>query len=724
MRRFTAFTSALVRPAARPALAACALASLTACGAAHDTYVRGDDSALGRVVVYRNGIAYYERRATPVDAKITLAVPQDKVDDFLKSLTVTDATTGKTLPVSYPTKGASKGSVVDMTIQLPSAVRDEVIITYITDSPAWKPSYRLVVGDDDTVNVQGWAIVDNASGEDWTKVKVGVGASSALSFRYDLRSVVHVHRQTLGAKQAFVQAPPAGKAVHRDRAQDGVLLALNDAALPAQAGHPVAPDADDVVREDVAEAAPAMDARVSKASTRGAGRSARASVGVTKRAERPTRRPAARPAAPQDTRLQGLANRLRASGEHIVVEGYSAAHEPAQMGRDRGNRVRNTLIGLGVAPNRVKVKSKGHVSGRAAGVQLKVTRTETAKDDGQPVGESHFESGVPMTIKRGTSAMVAVLDQKTDGEIVYLYNPDSARGDARYAFKAIRMKNPTDFTLESGPVTVYGSKRFIGEGLTENIPPKSTALVPFAQDKQVTVETDASVKDAIDTMQSVTRGVFTARMRHTRTTEMKVNNRAHKTVTVFLRHQVPDGWTLDKAPAVYEKQGEAHLFAVTMQPGETKTVKISAFTPITRTVDLRSAVGVDLMTDWLQSRTASAGEGTARDARFAKAVRQILTVHAEIAEARTRIDGHRANMGEYRARKDELSAQITRLEETRAGDALRKHLVKKLVDLEKRLQDATLAVVKQQEALMLSRIRFQDAVAELTLGEKAKLALR
>ncbi|MGK0362130.1 MAG: outer membrane protein OmpA-like peptidoglycan-associated protein [Bradymonadia bacterium] len=704
---------------ARPALLLTALGGLTACGAGHDSYVRGDDSALGRVVVYRNGIAYYERRATPIDAKITLAVPQDKVDDFLKSLTVTDASTGKTLPISYPTTGASQGSVVDMTIQLPTDVRGEVIITYITDSPAWKPSYRLVVGDDNTVNVQGWAIVDNASGEDWTKVKVGVGASSALSFRYDLRSVVHVHRQTLGAKQAFVQAPPTGKAVHRNKTQDGVLLALNDAALPSQAGHPAMGDADDMMKDTVqvqAERSAAVATLLDADMGGETGSNKESKAG-------PRRATAAR--APQDTRLQGLANRLRGSGEHIVIEGYSAAHEPAQMGQDRGNRVRNTLIGFGVAPNRVKVQSKGHVNGRAPGVALKVTRTETAQDDGQPVGESHFESGVAMTIKRGTSAMVAVLDQKTDGEVVYLYNPDSARGDSRYAFKAVRLKNPTDFTLESGPVTVYGSKRFIGEGLTENIPPRSTALVPFAQDKQVTVETDESVKDAIGELETVNRGVFTARMRHTRTTKMKVHNRAHTVATVFLRHLVPDGWTLDKAPAVYEKQGEAHLFAVTMQPGESKTVSISAYTPITRTVDLRSAVGVELMTDWLQARSrAKAGEGSAREQRFAKAVRQILTVHNETAEARTRIAGHRANMGEFRTRKNELSAQITRLEETRAGDALRKHLVKKLIDMEKRLQDATLAVVKQQEALMLSRIRFQDAVAELTLGEKAKLALR
>lgn len=707
MRRFFA-----PRALVRPALAAVALSGLTACGAAHDTYVRGDDSALGRVVVYRNGIAYYERRATPVDQKITLAVPQDKVDDFLKSLTVTDAATGDTLPISYPTRGASQGSVVDMTIQLPESATGEVVITYITDSPAWKPSYRLVVGEDDSVNVQGWAIVDNASGEDWTQVKVGVGASSALSFRYDLRSVVHVHRQTLGAKQAFVQAPPTGKAVHQTR-EEGVLLALNDAALPRAAGHPTAVTLDAKMDDDLLE----KEERIVSAEAAPMAGGARASRTrrTTARRPRPTKRPnSVAPQAPQDSRLQGLANRLRSSGEHIVIEGYTHQAEPAQVGQDRANRVRNKLIALGVAPNRVKAQSKGFINGRAAGVQLKVTRTEAPTDNGQPVGESHFESGVPMTIKRGTSAMVAVLDAKTDGEVVYLYDPLTERGSAKYAFKAVRLKNPTEFTLESGPVTVYGSKRFIGEGLTESIPPKSTALVPFAQDKQVTVDTSESVKDSIGEMVSVNRGVFTAEMRHMRTTELKVHNRAHKAVTVFLRHQVPDGWTLDKAPKVYEKQGEAHLFAVSMEPGEAKTVKISAYTPITRTVDLRSKVGVDLMSDWLQTRKS--------DDRFSTAVRAILTEHTTMAEHRTRIEGHRAKMAEFRTRKNELSAQVTRLEQTRAGDALRKHLVKKLVDLEKRLQDATMAVVKHQEGLMLSRIRFQDAVAELTLREKTKLA--
>ncbi len=79
------------------ALLVCALAA-TGCGGGLD-HVKAPDSALGRVVVYRNGIAYYERRATPKEGKLELTVPVEKVDDFLKSLKVEDAAISPQLPV-------------------------------------------------------------------------------------------------------------------------------------------------------------------------------------------------------------------------------------------------------------------------------------------------------------------------------------------------------------------------------------------------------------------------------------------------------------------------------------------------------------------------------------------------------------------------------------------------------------------------------------------------
>ena len=93
-----------------------------------------------------------------------------------------------------------------------------------------------------------------------------------------------------------------------------------------------------------------------------------------------------------------------------------------------------------------------------------------------------------MTVEKGASAMVSMVRQETDGEVVYLYDAESERGNEHFAFRAVRFTNPTDSTLETGPVTVYGNERFIGEGLTEPIPPKSSAVVPYALDRQIVVE--------------------------------------------------------------------------------------------------------------------------------------------------------------------------------------------------------------------------------------------
>src|SRR5512138_256879 len=85
----------------------------------HTTYVKSPEATLGRVVVYRNGVAYFERYAEVNGNALNLQVPADKVDDFLKSLTVADAVTNKPEPISYPTDvPSSETGLIDMKIQL------------------------------------------------------------------------------------------------------------------------------------------------------------------------------------------------------------------------------------------------------------------------------------------------------------------------------------------------------------------------------------------------------------------------------------------------------------------------------------------------------------------------------------------------------------------------------------------------------------------------------
>jgi len=61
-----------------------------------------------------------------------------------------------------------------------------------------------------------------------------------------------------------------------------------------------------------------------------------------------------------------------------------------------------------------------------------------------PIGTAHFESESAMTVPGGSSAMVSIMKAEADGEVVYLFDPDSPHGDESFPFKAIRLRNPTD----------------------------------------------------------------------------------------------------------------------------------------------------------------------------------------------------------------------------------------------------------------------------------------
>src|SRR4029077_8032441 len=93
-----------MRPTALIAAGVLALGG-TGCGGARASYVRSSDTVLGRVVIYRNGVAYFERSATVEGDTLKLAVPAERVDDFLRSLTGIEAHTRPPPPGSPPAPG-------------------------------------------------------------------------------------------------------------------------------------------------------------------------------------------------------------------------------------------------------------------------------------------------------------------------------------------------------------------------------------------------------------------------------------------------------------------------------------------------------------------------------------------------------------------------------------------------------------------------------------------
>ena len=76
----------------------------------------------------------------------------------------------------------------------------EVRAGYLQEMPVWKTSYRLVLDDKQKPYLQGWAIVENTTDEDWTAVSLSLVSGRPVSFIQDLYQPLYVPRPVVQAQ--------------------------------------------------------------------------------------------------------------------------------------------------------------------------------------------------------------------------------------------------------------------------------------------------------------------------------------------------------------------------------------------------------------------------------------------------------------------------------------------------------------------------------------------
>ena len=73
----------------------------------------------------------------------------------------------------------------------------QIAAGYMLPTPVWKSSYRLIFNEKPEPTLEGWAIVDNTTGEDWTNVRLAVVSGRPVSFISNLYEPKYVARQTV-----------------------------------------------------------------------------------------------------------------------------------------------------------------------------------------------------------------------------------------------------------------------------------------------------------------------------------------------------------------------------------------------------------------------------------------------------------------------------------------------------------------------------------------------
>ena len=78
----------------------------------------------------------------------------------------------------------------------------DLVVNYLVETPVWKTSYRLILdgksNGKNTGFLQGWALVDNTSEDDWENVQLSLVAGRPISFIQDLYTPLYARRPIVG----------------------------------------------------------------------------------------------------------------------------------------------------------------------------------------------------------------------------------------------------------------------------------------------------------------------------------------------------------------------------------------------------------------------------------------------------------------------------------------------------------------------------------------------
>jgi hypothetical protein len=112
----------------------------------------------------------------------------------------------------------------------------DVAVSYMIPTPIWKSSYRLLLDAAGQPMLEGWAIVDNTTGEDWINVRMSLVSGKPISFISQLYQPRFVQRQTADLPELEALSP----VVYNGAVEKDAALTVAG-AMPAPPPRPMAP---------------------------------------------------------------------------------------------------------------------------------------------------------------------------------------------------------------------------------------------------------------------------------------------------------------------------------------------------------------------------------------------------------------------------------------------------------------------------------------------------
>ncbi len=356
------------------------------------------------------------------------------------------------------------------------------------------------------------------------------------------------------------------------------------------------------------------------------------------------------------------------------------------------------------APKRMHARG----AGLAAAAYADSISVEAAESSTQPasVGEERgalfqYRVAHPVSVARGQSAMVPIVAQRLGGRKELLYNGQKL---PRHPVASLRMRNETGLTLERGPVTVIEQGDYAGEAVIPFTRAGGELIVPYAVELGITVQEERS-SDRQTGAIGVRDDYLLIQEWDVQRMTYRIVNTLSTAVEVLVEQALAPGYTLHETAAPAEQaQGQAR-WPVQCPPGVETTFTVQQRRELSRREQVRGVTHRQL-SQFLRQRFLD-------DATF-QALSGVLTLYGQVETHQRRlkeIAGERHNAYEQQR---QIQGSLSPLGRDGEEGALRGRYIATLGELEDRL--AALANEEQRLKADITRLEEQALKALAALA--------
>jgi hypothetical protein len=256
------------------------------------------------------------------------------------------------------------------------------------------------------------------------------------------------------------------------------------------------------------------------------------------------------------------------------------------LGVGRTNEIHATLQ-LGTTAETVEVRAQPATISTETATLSSAMRKQGAEAEGKDIGEM-FEYAIKqkITIGKNQSALVPILQSRIDVEKVSLWSPSENDSDdiddekPSRALRALWITNSSGLTLDSGTFNILEGDTFAGEGLIDTVHPNERRLLSYAADTAIQVAAKDETSEKPVSHVRIAKGLMVLTKEERGTLKYTIHNSDTLPRQVVVEHPVREGWKLAEGPKAEETSASFYRFRVSVEPGKTVELPVEEYHPL------------------------------------------------------------------------------------------------------------------------------------------------